>query len=77
MLKAIHAQEGLAEACEKATWVAKKLERMKLPKAAKKIFEGIEETLVYYNFRYRSYVCPGYILPGLIFFGISINYFTL
>lgn len=50
MLKAIHAQEGLAEAREKAAAVADKLEHMKLPKAAEKIRDGIEETLVYYNF---------------------------
>ena len=50
MLKAIHAQENLEEARAKAAAVADKLEAMKLPKAAEKIREGIDETLTYYYF---------------------------
>jgi len=50
MLKAIHAQEDFSEAQAKATAVAKKLEDMKLPKAAKKIRDCIDETLTYYHF---------------------------
>jgi transposase-like protein len=50
MLKAIHAQEGVEEAREKAAAVAGKLEKMKLYKAAEKIRGGIDETLSYYAF---------------------------
>ena len=50
MLKAIHAQENREEAIRKAGSVAKKLEVMKLGKAAKLLSEGIQETLSYYDF---------------------------
>ena len=50
MLKAIHAQEGLAEAREKAATVADKLDEMKLYQAADKIRSDIDETLSYYYF---------------------------
>lgn len=50
MLKAIHAQEGLKEAREKAATVADKLDTMKLYKAAEKVRNGIDETLSYYAF---------------------------
>ena len=50
MLKAIHAQEGVEEAREKAAAVAGKLDKMKLYKAAEKIRGGIDETLSYYAF---------------------------
>lgn len=50
MLKAIHAQEDLAAAREKADAVVAKLEAMKLRAAAEKVREGIEETLTYYAF---------------------------
>jgi transposase-like protein len=50
MLKAIHAQEDRQEAEAKAKAVAKKLEGMKLSKAAKLVREGIQETLSYYSF---------------------------
>ena len=50
MLKAIHAQECREEALKKAETVACKLEEMKLKEAAKKLREGIEETLNYYYF---------------------------
>ena len=50
MLKAIHAQEDLASAKEKASAVVRKLREMKLPKAAEKVETGIEETLSYMNF---------------------------
>lgn len=50
MLKAIHAQEDREEAIRKAGSVAKKLEVMKLGKAAKLLSEGIQETLSYYAF---------------------------
>lgn len=50
MLKAIHAQENRQEAIRKAGSVAKKLEVMKLGKAANLLSEGIQETLNYYDF---------------------------
>ena len=50
MLKAIHAQEGLREAREKARAVAKKLQSLKLKKAADIVANGFEETLTYYAF---------------------------
>ena len=50
MLKAIHAQEDLAEAQKKARAVADKLEHMKLHKAAGRVREGVSETLGYYHF---------------------------
>ena len=50
MLKAIHAQEDVAEARRKAKKVVAKLRAMKLEKAAKVVSEGIEETFTYYRF---------------------------
>ena len=50
MLKAIHAQEDKKAAQEKALAVVKKLREMKLSSAAKKVEEGIEETLTYMDF---------------------------
>ena len=50
MLKAIHAQEDRQEALKKSQSVAKKLEGMKLRKAAEMVREGMSETLGYYAF---------------------------
>lgn len=50
MLKAIHAQESKEAAREKARQVAVKLQKMKLGAAAKKLQDGIEETLTYMDF---------------------------
>jgi len=50
MLKAIHAQEDLEAAREKAEAVVAKLKKIKLRAAAEKVREGIEETLMYYGF---------------------------
>jgi putative transposase len=50
MLKAIHAQEDVEAAQEKAEAVVAKLDTMKLRAAAVKVREGIEETLTYYAF---------------------------
>ena len=50
MLKAIHAQEDKAAAREKVKAVVKKLREMKLSSAAKKVEDGIEETLTYMDF---------------------------
>ncbi len=51
MLKAIHAQENKLAAKEKAASVAAKLKEMKLKEAAKKIEDGINETLPTWTFR--------------------------
>ena len=50
MLKAIHAQEDLESAREKASHVVQKLRAMRLGEAAGKIEKGIEETLTYMKF---------------------------
>lgn len=50
MLKAVHAQEDLAAAREKAAIVAEKLTTMRLDAAAKCFSDGVEETLRYMNF---------------------------
>lgn len=50
MLKAIHAQEDLAEAKKKAKAVAAKLEKMKLRKASQRVSDAAEETMSYYHF---------------------------
>jgi len=50
MLKAIHAQEDMEEAREKAGRVIEKLEAMGLGKAAELVREGVDETLVFYEF---------------------------
>ena len=50
MLKAIHASEDLDAALEKAQAVQRKLEDMKLSKAADKIRDSIGETFTYYHF---------------------------
>ena len=50
MLKAIHAQESKKASREKAASVVAELKSMKLPEAAKKVADGIEETLTYCDF---------------------------
>ena len=50
MLKAIHAQESKEEARKKACDVVEKLRSMRLNEAAKKVEDGIEETLTYMEF---------------------------
>jgi len=50
MLTAIHAQEDRKEAQAKAAAVVKKLQEMKLGRAADMLNEGIHETLGYYGF---------------------------
>ena len=50
MLKAIHAQESKKASREKAAEVVSELKAMKLPEAAKKVADGIEETLTYCDF---------------------------
>jgi putative transposase len=55
MLKAIYAQESREEAQKKAESVACKLEEMKLKEAAKRLRDGIDETLSYYAFPPQHY----------------------
>lgn len=50
MLKAIHAQENKEAAREKAAFVVAKLREMKLSAAAKKVEDGVDETLAYMDF---------------------------
>ena len=50
MLKAIHAQESKRAAREKAKAVVEQLRSMKLKESAKKVEDGIEETLTYCDF---------------------------
>ena len=56
MLKAIHAQEGLEEARQKARSVVDKLRAMKLPEAAELVEQGYEETLHYFHFPREHWV---------------------
>lgn len=50
MLKAVHAQENKEATREKAGQVIEKLKEMKLASAARKLQDGIEETLTYMDF---------------------------
>ena len=50
MLKAIHAQEDKKEALRKASLVIKKLQSMRLSRAADIVKDGISETVSYYAF---------------------------
>jgi len=50
MLKAIHAQEDLKAAKEKAALVVTKLKQMRLGKAADQVEQGVNETLTYMNY---------------------------
>ena len=55
MLKAIHAQESRTAAHAKARDVVAALREMKLPEAAKKVEDGLEETLAYTAFPYEHW----------------------
>lgn len=50
MLKAIHAQESKKSAKEKAKAVVEELRSMRLKEFARKVEDGIEETLTYCDF---------------------------
>lgn len=56
MLKAIHSQESKEAACEKAIQVAEKLKAIKLTKAAQKVEDTIEETLIYMDFLTQHWI---------------------
>ena len=68
MLKAIHAQESKKASREKAKAVVAELRAMKLKEAAKKVEDGIEETLTYEfaTKRYRSNCINWGIVPYTI-----------
>lgn len=55
MLKAIHAQESKLASLEKAKAVVEALREMKLKEAAKKIEDGVEETLTYTAFPFEHW----------------------
>ena len=55
MLKAIHAQESKKASRAKAKTVVAELRAMKLKEAAKKVEDGIEETLTYCDFPYEHW----------------------
>ena len=57
MLKAIHAQESKKASREKAKAVVAQLREMKLKEAAKKVEDGVEETLTYYDFPSEHWIC--------------------
>ncbi len=57
MLKAIHAQEDLATARQKAQQVVVKLREMRLGKAAEVVEQGIEESLSYMAFPREHWRC--------------------
>ena len=50
MLKAIHAQERKTASREKVRAVVAELKAMRLPEAAKKVEDSIDETLIYCDF---------------------------
>jgi transposase-like protein len=55
MLKAIHSQEDLEAARQKAKEVVRKLQEMKLEKAARIVESGSDETQSYYSFPARHW----------------------
>jgi transposase-like protein len=55
MLKAIHAQESKASARQKAQEVVKKLQGMRLEKAAGVVSNSFDETLGYYEYPSRHW----------------------
>lgn len=67
MLKAIYAQESKKTAREKAKAVMEKLRSMKLKKAARKVENGIEETLSYCDFpsEHWTRICTNNVIERL------------
>ena len=60
MLTAIHVQENKKAAREKAKIVVAELKVMKLKEAAKKVEDGIEETLAYCDFPSEHWISDYY-----------------
>ena len=67
MLKAIHAQESRTAAQAKARDVVADLHEMKLSEAAKKVEDGLEETLAYTAFPYEHWtrICTNNVIERL------------
>ena len=64
MLKAIHAQESRDAARRKAKEIAEQLHSMRLHEAAKKVEQGIDETLTYMSFpsqHWKTHICKRFI----------------
>ena len=57
MLKAIHAQENKKAVRETVRTVVEELRSIKLKEAAKKVEDGIEETLTYCDFPSEHWIC--------------------
>lgn len=55
MLKVIHSQESKEAARQKARQVIEELRTVKLKEAAKKLEDGVEETLTYMSFPYEHW----------------------
>ncbi len=55
MLKAIHSQESKEAAHQKAKQAIEELRTIKLKEAAKKLEDGVEETLINMNFPYEHW----------------------
>ena len=68
MLKAVHAQEDVAAAREKAAAVVAKLRSMRLAAAAKCFEDGVEETLSYMAFtrEYWTRICSNNMLKRIM-----------
>lgn len=67
MLKVIHAQESKRATREKAKAVVEQLLSMKLKEAAKKVENGIEETLTYCDFlsEHWTRICTNNVMERL------------
>ena len=67
MLKAIHAQESKKAARQKAKAVVEELHAMKLKEAAKKVEDGIEETLAHCDFPSEHWIriCTNNVIERL------------
>lgn len=57
ILKVIHAQESKKATCEKVKAAVEELCSMKLKETTKKVEDGIEETLTYFDFPSERWTC--------------------
>lgn len=67
ILKAIHAQERKKASREKARAMEGELRAMKLKEAAKKVEDGVEETLTYCDFHFEHWtrICTSNVIERL------------
>lgn len=67
MLKAIHAQESKKVAREKTNAMSEEPRSMKLKETAKKVMDGIEETLTYCDFSSERWtrICTNNVIERL------------